>query len=373
MNTDAIRRFLTALSSALKIERGQLYQLVTSAEASYRWRDISSLRDLGLTLQSFAYPFNQVGKYYESVFLYRTAQFEKARQLLESVAESASAQYRARALLSLSAVEESLGRFEESLRLRLQASLGDDPVTSLEAKFGIATLRSLEGDHRAALRDLEQLLPLAYTVGKSSHPAYFKYLNSYALELSETGRTEEAEQVVKVVAASPLIGRYREWQETISEIAAVRKRPSVVAVGSPKVDSRIQRVINFMEANLHRRITLGQLARIINLSPGRLVNVFRTEVGYPPIEYLIKLRMRKARELLAATFYSVKEVMGMVGYNPGNRNGFLSHFKLYSDGLTPTQYRRRAHAPPLTDGGLRISSNTGISHYPRLSEVLAVC
>ena len=93
MNTDAIKRFLTALSSAVEIERGQLYQLVQSAETSYCLRDIDSQLEMGLLLQSFGYPFNQVGKYYESIYLYRTGQFEKARELLESVAESAPARY----------------------------------------------------------------------------------------------------------------------------------------------------------------------------------------------------------------------------------------------------------------------------------------
>src|SRR6185295_18591411 len=98
MNTDAIKRFLTVLSSAVEVERGQLYQLVQSAEANYWLRDTQSQRDIGLLLQSFVYPFNQVGKYYESIYLYRTGQYEKARELLESVAESAPARYRSKAL-----------------------------------------------------------------------------------------------------------------------------------------------------------------------------------------------------------------------------------------------------------------------------------
>src|SRR6266404_1617628 len=102
MNTDAIRRFLTVLSSAVEIERGQLYQLVQSAEVSYFLRDIESQREIGLLLQSFGYPLNQVGKYYESIYLYRTGQVKKARELLESVAESAPTRYQSKALLSLS-------------------------------------------------------------------------------------------------------------------------------------------------------------------------------------------------------------------------------------------------------------------------------
>jgi len=238
MNTDAIKRLLTALSSAVEVERGQLYQLIQSAEASYYLRDIESQHEIGLLLQSFGYPFNQVGKYYESIYLYRTGQFTKARELLESVADSAPARYRSKALLSLSAVEHDIGRFEESLRLRLQSSSCGDPVTFLEAQRGIAFLRSVAGDHRAALHDLERLMPFARAIGKHGHPAYYNFLNSYALELSESGRTEEALQAINVIVATPFIDRYPEWQETLSEVRAKRKSRSTVAVSLPKVRER---------------------------------------------------------------------------------------------------------------------------------------
>ena len=344
MNTDAIRRFLTFLSSAVKVERGQLYQLVQSAEVNYYLRDIHSQHEIGLVLQSFAYPFNQVGKYYESVFHYRNGQFEKARQLLESVAESAPTRYRSKALLSLSAVEESLGHFEESLRLRLQTSSVADPVTLIEAQRGIAVLRSLEGDHRAALRDLERLLPLAHIIGRRGHPAYLSFLNSYATELSESGRTEEALQAMSVIAATPFINRYPECQETLLEVEAKRKRSSTIAVTFPKResrtirDSRIRAVIDFMEANLRRKISLGDMADIARLSPSHLSRLFKIQTGYSPGEYLIRIRVEKARELLRRGTLSVKEVMALAGFE--TKSNFARQFKRYFS-CPPSEYRRR--------------------------------
>ena len=346
MNTDAIKRFLTALSSAVKIERGQLYQLVQSAETSYCLRDIDSQLEMGLLLQSFGYPFNQVGKYYESIYLYRTGQFEKARELLESVADSAPARYRSKALLSLSAVEQGIGRFEESLRLHLQiSSKCDDPVTLLEAHRGIALLRSVEGDHRSALRELERLMPLAHLIGKRGHPSYFAFLNSYALELSEGGRNEEAGQVGNVVAASPFISRYREWQETLSEVRSKRKSRSTVAVSLPIVrerqEPRIQAIIDFMSRNLHRKISLADLATVGNLSRSYLSDLFKSETGVSPGTYLIRLRMEKARQLLRTTFLSIKQIAAEVGYNSGR--DFAHYFKKYFD-VTPTEYRKHIAA-----------------------------
>jgi AraC-like DNA-binding protein len=339
MNANAIKRFLKALSSIVEIERGQLYQLVQSAETSYCLRDIHSQQEIGLALQSFAYPFNQVGKYYESVFLYRTGQYGKARELLESVAESAPASYRSKALLSLSAVEESLGRFEESLRLRLRLSTStcDDPVAHFQAKHGIAVLQGLEGDHRAALRELERLMPLAHTIGRRGHSAYFAFLNSYALELSESGQAEEAEQVVNVVAVSPFINRYQEWQETVSEVRLKRKRRSTVSVALAQ-EPRVRRVIEFMRTNLQRKLSLREMAEVAALSQSYFCRLFKTQMRVSPGEYLIALRMKKAHTLLTKTTLSIKEVMAAVGYD--TRSNFLNHFKEYFD-VPPSEYRQR--------------------------------
>lgn len=341
MNTDTIKRFLTALSSAVEIERGQLYQLVQSAEASFYLRDIHSQREIGLVLQSFGYPFNQVGKYYESVFLYRTGQYEKARKLLECVAGFAPSRYRSKALLSLSAVEERIGRFEESLRLRLQLSAVDDPLILLEAQRGIAALRSVEGDHPAALRDLERLLPLAHIIGRHGHPSYFSFLNSYATELSESGRTEEALQAMNIIAATPFIDRYPECQETLSEVRSKLKSRSTVAVSLPSVrerqEPRIQAAIDFMTRNLHRKISLAEIAAVGNISRSYLSDFFKRETGVSPGAYLIKLRMEKASQLLGTTFLSIKQIAAEVGYN--SSRDFGRHFKSYFD-VTPSEYRR---------------------------------
>ena len=303
---------------------------------------MQSQHELGLLLQSFGYPFSQVGKYYESIYLFRSGQYDKARELLECVADSAPAPYRSKALLSLAAVAERIGRFEESLRLRLQISSVDDPVTLLEAHRGMAARRGVEGEHRAALRDLERMIPLAHIIGKRGHPAYITFLNSYAVELSEINRTQEAEQIANVIAASPFIGQYPEWQDTIAEVLAKRKTRSIISVSLPKDtftrNPRIQTVIAFMKANLHRRVTLADLAKVVHLSPGYFIHLFKAETGVSPIAYLLRLRIERASQLLVTTFLSVKEIIAEVGYN--SKSDFSLHFRKHF-GMTPTEYRKQ--------------------------------
>jgi AraC family transcriptional regulator len=102
-------------------------------------------------------------------------------------------------------------------------------------------------------------------------------------------------------------------------------------------DPRIQIVIDFMKANLHRKISLIDSARTVNLSSAHLSRLFTTETGISPGEYVIRLRMEKARQLLKTSLLSIKEIMALTGY--GNRGHFVQHFRRYS-GLAPSEYRR---------------------------------
>lgn len=103
---------------------------------------------------------------------------------------------------------------------------------------------------------------------------------------------------------------------------------------------RVMTVIQFMETNLQRRISLNELSDAANLSRSYLCNLFKTHTGLPPGEYLRRLRMEKASHLLATTLLSIKQIIAMVGYS--DRATFLRHFRRYFDSV-PSEYRQRTY------------------------------
>jgi len=105
---------------------------------------------------------------------------------------------------------------------------------------------------------------------------------------------------------------------------------------------RVQIAIDHMKANLHRRITLAELADVTNLSASHLSRLFKSHIRLSPAEYHRRLRMERARHLIATGLLSIKEIMVMSGYN--NRRHFLHHFRK-SFGLSPSEYRRTASDP----------------------------
>jgi transcriptional regulator GlxA family with amidase domain len=114
-------------------------------------------------------------------------------------------------------------------------------------------------------------------------------------------------------------------------------RPLVVPESAIR-NRRVQIVIAFMNANLQQRISLTELANVVDLSPPHLSHLFKTRTGLSPGEYFRRLRMEKARHLLATSLLSIKQIMVVVGYS--NRSNFLRHFRRYFD-LAPSEYRKR--------------------------------
>jgi hypothetical protein len=159
---------------------------------------------------------------------------ENQTQILDSVIEQ-SKTYRTKALISRAALEVYKGNLEHALYFYAE-SIKTNPTISdyIAASADIAILKSLEGFKRSALKDLETLLPLL----KYAEPlAAADTLNSYAVELGEAGRKEEARNVIQHVVASPLVIAYPEWQETAKEL----KEPDRSFISIPKSIPQVER------------------------------------------------------------------------------------------------------------------------------------
>jgi transcriptional regulator GlxA family with amidase domain len=98
-------------------------------------------------------------------------------------------------------------------------------------------------------------------------------------------------------------------------------------------DPRITWIVDRMHREVARSLSVGRLSALVNLSPSRFRSLFMAQTGVPPLRYLQRLRLRRARILVLHTFLSIKEVMALVGYNDP------SHFA--------RDFRREHGAPPI--------------------------
>lgn len=114
----------------------------------------------------------------------------------------------------------------------------------------------------------------------------------------------------------------------------------------PPPDDRMLAVADWMCRNLDRPVTLDGLAVLSGLSVSGLSHRFRAEIGLSPLQYLEQRRMRRARELLALTGQSVREVAASVGFE--NAGYFAARFRK-ANACSPDDYRRQFAATTAVD------------------------
>lgn len=106
---------------------------------------------------------------------------------------------------------------------------------------------------------------------------------------------------------------------------------------SPKVKELIHVSVNYIKNNFERDIALADIARFVFLSPSYFTRAFKEETGVSPINYLLKIRVERAKELLRETQMKISDIALSVGF--ANQQRFNEIFKKYA-GLTPLQYRK---------------------------------
>jgi len=101
--------------------------------------------------------------------------------------------------------------------------------------------------------------------------------------------------------------------------------------------ARLKRVLEYIDANLGKNITLFELASVVNMSLYHFAVLFRQSTGVSPHRYVLHQRVERAKGLLRDPKLSVLDVSINVGF--GHPNNFARAFRRVI-GLSPTQFRR---------------------------------
>lgn len=105
-----------------------------------------------------------------------------------------------------------------------------------------------------------------------------------------------------------------------------------------KMDRRIHIAVDKLNADINTHLSVGALARLVNLSRWRFAHLFKKEMSVPVSHYVTNLRMQEAQRMLLETFLSIKEIRVHLGNI--DRSHFNREFKRRT-GLTPSEFRRR--------------------------------
>jgi YesN/AraC family two-component response regulator len=101
---------------------------------------------------------------------------------------------------------------------------------------------------------------------------------------------------------------------------------------------RFDKVFDYIEKNISRKISLDDLAGQINLQSTYFSNLFQKSFGIPPIKYLNSKRMEKAQRLLLYSNKNLAEIALQTGID--DVFYFSKLFKKHV-GVSPDQYRKQ--------------------------------
>ncbi|PQP82355.1 hypothetical protein C0Q44_12930 [Paenibacillus sp. PCH8] len=103
---------------------------------------------------------------------------------------------------------------------------------------------------------------------------------------------------------------------------------------SPVADMDL--ALDYMTHHYMKEIRVDQLARMAGLSVNHFIRTFKRQLNMTPIEYVLKQRMAKAKQLLFSSD-KIKEIAEQVGYK--DEHYFSRVFKK-NEGIAPTLYMK---------------------------------
>lgn len=118
----------------------------------------------------------------------------------------------------------------------------------------------------------------------------------------------------------------------------------IIASSMPSIQGKedsvkLNRVYNYIIKHYDQRITLREIADLVNLSPTAFCRFFKMRTQKTFSRFLIEVRINQACKMLSNGNYNVTETLFSCGYN--NSSNFHRHFRQHT-GLTPLEYREKA-------------------------------
>ncbi len=109
--------------------------------------------------------------------------------------------------------------------------------------------------------------------------------------------------------------------------------------GSRPISTYCKKIIDYVETNFYKPLTLDMLSGELHLSKYYLSHIFKSQLSVSPIGYLIEKRISEAEKLLRSSDLPVSEIAQGVGYSDPL---YFSRLFKKLRGLSPQQLRDQA-------------------------------
>jgi DNA-binding response OmpR family regulator len=126
-------------------------------------------------------------------------------------------------------------------------------------------------------------------------------------------------------------------RDLVSRLGALHQPGDGVGGAWPKLGDAVSRTIDYLSHHFERELTVDGIAEIIDISASHLAHLFRSETGLSVRDYLTRVRVAIAQDLLATTDEKLDVIAVRVGFVDTSH---LAHVFQRITGKPPSAYRR---------------------------------
>jgi len=107
----------------------------------------------------------------------------------------------------------------------------------------------------------------------------------------------------------------------------------------PQLGESVSRTVDYLSTHFDEELTVEGIAEMIDISSSHLAHLFRSEIGMSVRDYLTRVRVAIAQDLLAHTDEKLESVAARLGFADTSH---LAHVFQRITGRPPSFYRRSA-------------------------------
>ena len=102
------------------------------------------------------------------------------------------------------------------------------------------------------------------------------------------------------------------------------------------ISIHVRKSIDYIYDNLHKPVTVNELAERQNLSPGYFSRLFQKEMGMNVNQFINETKIKTAQNMLCYSDFSMMDIALSLGYS--SQSAFSASFKKVV-GMSPKSYR----------------------------------
>jgi two-component system response regulator YesN len=166
----------------------------------------------------------------------------------------------------------------------------------------------------------------------------FTLTDKVSIHAFEEESKNHLKNYLKVPFQLQVSGNLTNFEAIPSEVGKLRNHSEMVDLEIKKNEDVISIALQYIHAHCFLNVSLEKVAAVIYLNPIYFSQLFKQRMGIGYKDYVIQLRMERAKELLCDSSLRITDVAELVGY-PDIRYFTQVFRKRYN--VTPTEYRNK--------------------------------